>query len=140
MKLKPSKEDVEAVKPKFQTPYNRHLFIEAYEVNELPSMTKPDESFSMRELLDRYVKGLPISGKVYNPDDDFPDLRKLDLVQIQELIEENRAHISEMEKKIHQANLEVKERQEFERLRAKFDQEKEAAAGDKKEGGEDEKQ
>lgn len=47
------------------------------EVNTLPSMTVPDQCLSIREILIRYAKGLPISASdpLYDGEDaDFDDL------------------------------------------------------------------
>lgn len=60
-------------KRKIITPYNG-LFVESYEpVSTMPDMCIPDQTMSIREILDRYTRGLPISqGKVpvYNNDDE----------------------------------------------------------------------
>lgn len=53
------------------------------EVNNEPSMTIPDQTMSMREILQRFARGLPVDVKVpiYDGEDDyFPDLSKMDLV------------------------------------------------------------
>lgn len=61
------------------------------EVNKSPSLTVPDDTLSIREIIERYTKGLsaPIMfEKVYSEDN--PDIRGLDLVELKELAEENR--------------------------------------------------
>ena len=49
----------------------------------MPSMTIPDQTMSLRQILDRYARGLPIAGvKVPQFDDgeiEMPDPRTLDL-------------------------------------------------------------
>lgn len=93
---------METVQPKFKTKYNAHLFKPTGETNEYvdketgevkkyPSKTLPNQSMSVREILDRYSKGLPItSGKVpvyHGEDFDMPEWDKLDLTEKQELRE-----------------------------------------------------
>jgi len=64
-----------------------------YEVNTDPSETIPDQTMSIRTLLDRYARGLPIGGSkqpIWQDDDeynDLPDPRTLDLAERQELAE-----------------------------------------------------
>lgn len=62
------------------------------EKNRLPSMTIPDQSMSVKEIMDRYTRGLPIDGQkvpVYTGgDDDMPDPRTLDLAERQQLAED----------------------------------------------------
>lgn len=60
------------------------------EINTMPSNTIPDQTMSLREILDRYARGIPPNGKepIYHGDDEFvPDLKRMDLAEIQELKE-----------------------------------------------------
>lgn len=59
------------------------------EFNTLPSETQPDEVLTVREMLERHVRGLPVSGSeqgVYLPEEVgfIPDFRTLDLTEIDE--------------------------------------------------------
>lgn len=59
------------------------------EINNLPSETQPDEVLTVREMLERHVRGLPVSGSeqgVYLPEEVgfIPDYRTLDLTEIEE--------------------------------------------------------
>lgn len=85
-----------------------------------PSLTVPDMTMSMRTIMERYAKGLPIDNQktpIYDIDEmsEGVDLRKLDLVDIQEMTEKHKevlnAHKEETEKKRSK-----KERDEFEEL------------------------
>jgi len=73
----------------FQTTFHRHEV--AGEKNNLPSATVPDQTMSLRELISRYARGLPINGvkvPIYDEhpeDDDLPDPRTLDLAEREEL-------------------------------------------------------
>lgn len=58
-------------------------------VNEEPSMTIPDETMSIREILHRHVRGLPIDGKdpktaIWDEDSNGINPKTLDLTEIQE--------------------------------------------------------
>ena len=60
------------------------------EVNTLPSMTIPDQTMSIRTIVDRYAKGLPVSAftPIYEGEDFYmPDPKTLDLVDRAELLE-----------------------------------------------------
>lgn len=63
-------------------------FEKKYQIFTMPSMTIPDQTMSIRTILDRYSRGLPIGGRVdeyYDEDDTLPDFRTLDLAERQEL-------------------------------------------------------
>lgn len=86
---------------KFKTQYNAHLFPKNYEENNLPSATIPDQSLSVKDILQRYANGLPLGGAkvpVYNGEDYIPDLDRLDLAERAALIESNAQRILEMQK------------------------------------------
>lgn len=58
------------------------------EINTEPSQTQPDEVLSIKEMLERHVRGLPVHGNegVYLPEEIgyVPDLRSLDLTELEE--------------------------------------------------------
>lgn len=62
------------------------------EVNTLPSLTVPDETLTIREILIRYAKGLPISSShrepIYNEDYDGENPMFLDLTEVDDLRDE----------------------------------------------------
>ena len=59
------------------------------EVNQLPSMTIPDQTMSIRTIVDRYSRGLPVSAftPVYEGEEIIPDPKTLDLTERYELAE-----------------------------------------------------
>jgi hypothetical protein len=65
------------------------------EVNTLPSMTIPDQTMSIRTIVDRYARGLPVTAftPVYEGEDYIPDPKTLDLVERQELAEHLKAEV-----------------------------------------------
>lgn len=72
------------------------------ETNTLPSLTQPDEVLTIRQMLERHVRGLPMSSSPqggYLPPglDDIPDIRTLDLTEIQDYAESWRQRKQEIE-------------------------------------------
>jgi hypothetical protein len=63
----------------------------AGQVNNQESKTVPDQSMTLRELLVRYAKGLPLEGQktpIWEGEEGFDiDPQKLDLAEIEELRE-----------------------------------------------------
>lgn len=76
-----------------KTYLNRDKHPRNYEINEFPSETIPDQTLSIRTILERYARGFPIGGSkeaLWQEDDEFndlPDPRRLDLAERQELAE-----------------------------------------------------
>lgn len=74
--------------PRIRNAMNAHLFPLKKQIITQPSMTIPDESMSIREILDRFSRGLPVGGSrtpIYDDENDMPDIRTLDLAERQEL-------------------------------------------------------
>jgi len=97
---------------KFQTQYNAHEFPRIREKSNKPSMTIPDQSMTVSELVERNKRGLPLGGAKVpiwdeNPETEYlPDLNRLDLsevhelkLQAQETINEKREELDKIEKK-----------------------------------------
>lgn len=92
---------------KFKSHYNSKEFKRDDEVNNQPSKTVPDQAMSVREIMDRYAKGLPIEeGRVplYEEDDDpeidsMPDMRTLDISEQREYLEEVKKQNKELQLK-----------------------------------------
>lgn len=78
--------------PRYRSPLNSHLFPKYFEPVSPISETIPDQSLSIKEILDRYSRGLGINGEqfaVYHgEEDEMPVLQKMDLSEIQELQED----------------------------------------------------
>lgn len=78
------------LKPKIRTPYNYIPFKGKH--NRQPSLTVPNQSMGIDEILKRHTLGLPMTGQrveLWEGDEQImPDLKGLDLSEIQELREE----------------------------------------------------
>ena len=79
-----------------------------YRVFTQPSQTVPDQTMTIKEILERYAKGLPIGGglePIYGEDDtNGINPRTLDLVDIQEIKEFNKKNIAELKEKFEKEN------------------------------------
>lgn len=83
------------------------------------SLTQPDEVLSVRDMLIRHARGLPLSGHspVYDNDyDDFegyvPDPRTLDLVERQQLARDLEEKVKTLKEKLASEESASKEKQE----------------------------
>lgn len=71
--------------------YNSHQRERNYQVNDQPSMAVPDQTMSLRTIVERYANGLPITGNMNQPLYDDLDNQKginplsLDLVDLHEM-------------------------------------------------------
>lgn len=72
-----------------KNPLNAKKFPTKGEKNTLPSMTIPDMSYTIQEILIRFSKGLPVTGNtakpVYNGEMLVPDVKKMDISEIANL-------------------------------------------------------
>lgn len=67
---------------------NANEFPKSGEVFTLPSMTIPDQALTVREIMDRYSRGLPLDGQrvpIYEGEEEgMPDFRNMDLSEIED--------------------------------------------------------
>ena len=85
---------------------NSNSFEKNYKTFTQPSMTVPDQTMSIRTILERYSRGLPIGGRLdvlYDEENDLPDPRTLDLAERQELIENYSQEINEIKSRKKQS-------------------------------------
>ena len=81
---------------RIKTSTNANTFEKNYQKFKLPSLTIPDQTMSMRTILERHARGLPIDGvktPIWDEEDDLPDWRTLDLSERQELAEHYKQEI-----------------------------------------------
>lgn len=134
--------------PNYKDAFNAIQFPKSYEQTSLPSLTIPDQAISPSEMLNRHQKGLPISGKLvtfYDEDGtpeefNMPDLNKMDLSEIAQLMEVNRERIRKMQEELEKSQASLNEQEQYKKYRAKFEAELAAIKKeDKEKGGADEK-
>lgn len=90
---------------------NAKEFVSDGEINNLPSQTIPDQTLSVRELLVRYAKGLPLDGMkqpIWEGEEGDPiDPRRLDLAERQELEIQARQELAEIEERLKSKKVET---------------------------------
>jgi len=88
---------------KVKNSLNANTFEKKYKIFTQPSLTVPDQSMSIKTIIDRYTRGLPIGGRLddyYDEDDIMPDYRTLDLSEIQQLQDEVKSTFEKHRKKV----------------------------------------
>lgn len=121
-----------------KTPINQEFFPKKNTRFSKPSLTVPDQTLPIKEILARYAKGIPVGVKtpIYEGEDsDFPDPRTLDLVDLQELREQHKEEMQRLGDAVR--------KQKEESIRKKIEAEEKAkntlkndpAPGGGKEGG-----
>jgi hypothetical protein len=84
---------------KVKNSLNANTFEKKYKIFTQPSMTVPDQSMSIKTILERYSRGLPVGGRLdeyYDEEDTLPNPLTLDLAERQELAEEYKNEINEI--------------------------------------------
>lgn len=85
------------------------------------SMTVPDQSLSVKEIMFRYSKGLPIGGErvpIYHGEDEFlPDYAFLDLAEQEDLKRATADEIAEYRKKLSKARVDLKKSEKVEKVK-----------------------
>lgn len=73
-------------------------------LNTQPSEAIPDQTMSMREIMERYAKGAPLTNVktpvYFGEDEEYPDVKKMDLVEIQEMKERAQESIESIKKSL----------------------------------------
>jgi len=94
----------------FKNHFNKEKFPTVKEMNNLPSMTVPDQSMSMREILSRYASGLPLgAGRVpiyEDPESDLPDLANMDLADRELYLANAKAELDEVNARLKEKETE----------------------------------
>lgn len=96
-------------------------YVSKGEVIDQPSMTLPDQSLSIPEIMERYSRGLNLGANTrteiyHGEDDEFPDLSRMDLVEREEYILNRRQELDDLKSKLES---EAKQRQLEKRSKAK---------------------
>lgn len=111
-----------------------------YEKPVGPSLTVPDDSMSIREIVRRFASGLPVHGGrvgFYDEGDPMPDISKMDLADKQEVIENAKSELEEINQRLtahKDARNKAKIRKEYEEEQRQKEAEKQAL-NDTKGGG-----
>lgn len=97
-------EDVK-IKPVIRTQYNAPILPHHYEHNDQPSNTVPNQSMPLKTILDRFTRGLPLDIPLKNDyyegeNEEYIDMRHLDLAEQQELLEMSRQQTKDLEQRL----------------------------------------
>ena len=90
---------------------NANTFEKKYKAFTQPTRTIPDQSLSIREILERYSRGLPLDVKepIWDDNaDDFdyiPDPRRLDLADREEFAANAKAELDVFKKKLSEKSI-----------------------------------
>lgn len=107
------------MKSQFKTPYNLKDFpTPKGEINYQPSMTLPDQSMTIREILQRHQSGLPTTGQrvpFYQEEGTDgvtqQEFQRLDLAEQQQIIEQHKYELEQIKLRANQKAVELKQRQ-----------------------------
>lgn len=117
---------------KFKTQWNAHEFPKTMERGGGISLTVPDQTMSIKEIVRRFASGLPVTGvrvPMFNEEEDLPDWEGLDLAERQILLEENADYIEKLEKDqaLLQSQIRKQKEDEKEKAKSKLDAERRKA-------------
>lgn len=129
----------------FKTQYNYEEFPDAGEIIKGRSMTIPDQTLSVKELMERYARGLSLSGvkvPIYEGDEEgMPDLEHLDLADRQLLLETAQQEIEDIRNRANEKALKLKKRKNDEAVQKAYQrlikEGKIEVKGDEKGGGDE---
>lgn len=118
--------------PRFKTQYNAPTFVRHYEKNTGELLTQPDQALPMRTILEKYRRTGIVEGNKQMVYDDngngeeiyIPDLRKMDLSEIHEMVEENRKAIASMQKVMQDKEQERLQAELYEEFKKQYEKEK----------------
>lgn len=93
----------DGVLPTFKTPYNHDHHIHPGESDFSASKTVPDQTLSVREILQRHARGIPVTDAktpIYLEDTDLPDMQRMELTDQMELIQSAQRLTDELRKRV----------------------------------------
>ena len=96
---------------KIKSMLNAHEFPKKYEQNNKPSMTVPDQALSIREILSRFARGIPVEQQVpiyedvETTEDYLPDLKTLDLADRQQYLEMVKEELNHLRSKAQHSEI-----------------------------------
>lgn len=97
---------------KIKTHLTHRLYPKNYEKTVGPSLTVPDQAMSLKQIMDRFAKGIPMNQltnrePIYTNNDESQGIpiERLDLAERQQLMEENAQYIENLQNQLqaHQA-------------------------------------
>lgn len=100
--------------------YREVVWNDRFEIPEGISETVPDQSMSLRVILDRYTKTGAIPTRTFEPEyseeDVFPDMSSMDLTEIDEYRRNLKADVDEMQAELAKADKAARDKKAKEKL------------------------
>lgn len=91
---------------KFATAYNKVFRVQP-EINPAPSMTQPDQSMTIQEIMRRFANGMPLEGQrvpLYEGEDAIPiDIACMDLIDREEAIRTSTEELNALKERVKEA-------------------------------------
>lgn len=90
----------------------------------MQSRTRPNEAYTMSELVTRSAQGLPLTVKTFVPmyyGEELPNLRRLDMSEAAEIIKANRQKIKEVTDAINKRRIDAQNLRLSDQLKAKWE-------------------
>lgn len=112
--------------PKFKTAFNAKECPRYYEKPVGKSMTVPDMALSIKEILDRFARGLPLDNEripMYHGEDMPPDIKKMDLSEVEDLKRENAELILQQQKDLQEQGIRYQEDQNYKKFKERYEKE-----------------
>ncbi|WNK13820.1 MAG: hypothetical protein [Microvirus sp.] len=83
------------------------------QLNNLPSLTIPDQTMSVREIMQRFANGQPINGngstpQYYGEDLEIPDIKHMDLSDAEDYLKNSARKAKELERKYNKEQSDLK--------------------------------
>lgn len=121
-------------KPKIKTQYNAAEFDRFPETITGPSVTIPDQTLSLKQLLDRFARGLPIDSEKFpiyhGEEEDLPDLAKMDISEIADLrdavnkdIKDKQEELIRQQTELDKAEAEKNQKEQFKKWKEEEEKE-----------------
>lgn len=105
--------------PVVRNQMNKALYPKKGETFKKPSMTQPNQSMTIKEIVERHKRGFPIDGAkipIYQGEDALPDISHLDLAEQQEIIEAMADQLVDVKQRLQAIAKDKKEKEELERI------------------------
>lgn len=105
------------------------------EVNLQPSLTVPDQTMSIQELMSRHVRGLSLGGTnvpIYEgEEDDFPDLSRMDKIDRIEALRDAQKELMEIKEQLNQKKKTIEDKKRRDAIDKEIEKELAAARKEK---------
>lgn len=74
-------------------------------LSQYPSITAPEQNLTIRQIMDRYSRGMPLTSQIKQPqyhNGEFPDIAGLDLTEVQALRKAADKNVNDIKKNLQE--------------------------------------